>query len=395
MELKPAVNEQIYFSKKVYLDSKDYLLPIADKYDFSLGVLLAQDAIELLLGAIVLQYDLPIKEKASLHDYYEKIEAHLKTKIPYRQEIEKLNRARVDIKHHGIYKRFEDYKNELSYLPYFFEKLTEKAFNLKFDEISLASMIANDKIKAKILEAERVLRTGNFKECAEKIAWARHEMIGHRFIAGGPLHEAFGSVPKDKTKVVYENLSDTANSMVLLQFGIDTAKFRYYSSLLPEMYYSWNKKKFELNWYTGYSHEKNWTEQLLQKTLDYFIELAVKVSQKSMYEGLRTDSECFAYSVSPKADRLDFYAYSSVRSPVSDLFSPQVVHTLHKGQVLKTRHLSPTRDKDDEYIVVSDEFYNGVAKFFGADAIILQTDYKMSRTEFLSGLTEKKKVSKR
>jgi hypothetical protein len=40
MELKPAVNEQLYFSKKIYLDSKDYLLPIADKYDFSLGLLL-------------------------------------------------------------------------------------------------------------------------------------------------------------------------------------------------------------------------------------------------------------------------------------------------------------------------------------------------------------------
>lgn len=391
MVLKPEVNEQIYFSKKVYLDSKGYLLPIADKYDFSLGVLLAQDAIELLLGAIALQYDLPIKEKASLHDYYEKIEAHLKTKIPYRKEIEKLNRARVDIKHHGIYKRFEDYEGELAYLPYFFDELTEKAFNLRFAEISLASMIQNSKIKEKILEAERALRAGNFKECVEKIAWARHDMIGHRFIAGGPLHEAFGVVPKDKTAVVYENLSDTANSMVLLQFGIDTAKFRYYSSLLPEVFYSWNKKKYELNWYSGYSHEKNWAWQLLQKTLDYFIELAVKVSQKSIYESLKSDSDCFEYTIRPKGDRLDFYEYSSVRSPVSDLFTPQVVYTLSKGQVLKSRRLSPTRDKYDEYLVVSDVFDNGAAKFFGADADILQIEYKMSRSEFLSGLTGKKK----
>ena len=388
MELKPAVNEQIYFSKKIYLDSKDYLLPIADKYDFSLGLLLAQDAIELLLGAIVLQFDLQIKEKAALHDYYEKIESHLDDKIPYRKEMEILNRARVDIKHHGIYKRFEDYKHELSYLPYFFDELTEKAFNLKFVDVSLASMIGNEKIKVKILDAERTLRAGKYRECAEKIAWARHDIIGYRFIAGGPLHEAFGLSPKDKTKVVYENLSDTANSMLLLQFGIDSAKFKYYSSLLPEVFYSWNKKKYELNWYSGYSHEKNWTEQLLQNTLDYFIELAVKVSQKSVYKGLIGDSEYFEYSIKPKGERLDFYEYSSVRSPVEHLFTPQIVYTLQKDQVLKSRRISPTREKYDEYIVVSDIFDNGAAKFFGADAEISRTEYKMGRTEFLSGLTD-------
>ena len=372
MKLKPAVIEEIYFSKRIYIDAQNYLLPTADKYDFSFGLLLIQDAIELLLGAVVLQCGLSLKPNAGINDYFNKIESELNVKVLYKKEIEKINRARVDIKHHGILKKFDDYKNEVAFLPYFFEELSFKAFGLNFNQISLADVIESAKIKEKILDAENALTEKRYKDCVEKLAWARHEIIGNRFIAAGPVYDAFGITTKSKNDVTFENYLDTSASVIILQYGIDSAKFGYYSSILPEVYYSHQNKKFELNWYTTYCHENNWSEILLRKALDYFIEIAVKIPWNSIYSDLKIDSHCYKVIIKPKGDVLNFYSYSLLRNIVNELFSGQVIHTISKGQELVVDRINISREKQGEYIVISDVFKTHVASFLATDAEIVR-----------------------
>jgi len=373
MKFKPGVLEEIYFTKKLYSESQRFLTPNADKYDFSFGMILAQDAIELMLGAISLQLEIQIERNSSLDKCFEKIQTELGKKIPYRKEIEKINKARVDIKHHGILKRFDDYKNEISFLPYFFDSASQLAFGVNLSEVSLADMVENVKIKQLIVAAEKALNNGKYRECVENMAWARNEMIGHKFIAGGALYKSFGLRAEDK-EVVFENYSDTKAAVILLQHGVDFEKFAYYSAILPDVYYSYKSKQYELCWYSEYANEKNWDEKILRAALNYFIGVAAKPAGMDAYVDFRFSSDYYEYHIKPKASSLNFYSFTSVKTVADKLFPAKVVYTLQEGEVFKTNLVFPSKEMHGEIIVSGSMFSNGFARLFEADAEITKVE---------------------
>lgn len=327
-----------------------------------------------------MQLEIHIVKNASLDNYFENIDKELSAKIPYRKEIAIINKARVDIKHHGILKTFDNYRNEISFLPYFFDEASRLAFGINISEISLVDMVENAKVKHLMVLAERALNDGKYRECVESMAWARNEMIGHRFIAGGALYTSLGAKSEEQ-EVVFENHYDTRAAITLLQHGIDFKNFAYYSAILPEVFYSYKSKKYELNWYSEYANEKNWDEKILRTALNYFIGVAAKPVGKDSFADFEFTSNHYEYHVKPKKDSLNFYAFTSVRTVADKLFAPQVVHTLGAGEVFVTNQIFPSKERDGEFIAGGARFPNGFARFFETDAEITKVDQRREQGE--------------
>jgi hypothetical protein len=146
------------------------------------SILTFQDAVELFLELVAEELDISKKLKdLKFYQYWDSINPALKEKgkndLTQRIQMEKLNDARVALKHHGTPPSKSTIEAARVNVTDFFEENTSTVFCMKFSEISLVDFIQCDSAKKSLIEAKNFISDNDIDDALDKVAVAFEELV--------------------------------------------------------------------------------------------------------------------------------------------------------------------------------------------------------------------------
>jgi len=116
------------------------------------SILSFHDAIELFLNLVCVDKDITIPK--NFMEYWTEIDKHISPdKLSHKTTMQKLNRARVSFKHHGIVPSKTDIESFKVMTLSFLNENYAKFFNIEFNDVSLIELIQNDKSRKHLKDA--------------------------------------------------------------------------------------------------------------------------------------------------------------------------------------------------------------------------------------------------
>lgn len=223
----------------------------------SSGLLFYHDATELLLDIVSTHLNLTTKSCAFM-EYWKLIKPpHIASPgLPQEKEFDKLNRARVALKHHGLHPSRSELGDFKGVVQRFFETTIKIVFDETLDSISLTEFISDNDVRELVTNATTALHGGDSYGATVKAAEAfdllckgalgriggrgRHDALLLPQIGNPPhiyrrengpadsnAHEFFSSVKK-----ALEALQD---SVKVLSLGLDFQNYARFFALTPEV----------------------------------------------------------------------------------------------------------------------------------------------------------------
>jgi len=154
-------------------------------------------AVEMVLKSIAVKKNILTSSRRDLD--FKKLWSKITEKgidLPLRMRMFDLHDLRNLIQHAGTVPSLEDVTNFKGYVESFLEQVVKNEFSVAFDELSLACLIHNPKLKKLLQEAESLFKEGKYKECIsmcdEALIRATFE-IGDIFSKAGMLTGYFGA----------------------------------------------------------------------------------------------------------------------------------------------------------------------------------------------------------
>jgi len=258
-----------------------------DQIAFSKGILLLHDAVESALGAIANKLNVKITTNFYLLQYIDSIDENnlSNERLPNRENMKTLNTLRNNIKHGGI---FPDPKSN-RYLSIrvrdLIEYLSEQYLDANLIEISMKSLIRDDKVRERISIAEQNIENEEYEKSLINPAYATYEICEsskfpiHRFSLGGlgsqQTEEGYGDY-----EVAY--LEGVESSIDFLERGVDPRLYRRFKELTPIITIHRKTRKSSHWWDRTYGHSKNWTRSNALFGLDFCIDVALKFQRKGI-----------------------------------------------------------------------------------------------------------------
>jgi hypothetical protein len=224
----------------------------------STSILTFHDAIEFFLQLASEYLDVG-REQPSFMEYWDILASKLPEGMPTQKEsIRKLNRARVELKHHGILPSKLDIETFRASAKNFFEENTPPIFNINFSEISLIYLVLCEETKKSLKESEQLLQENKIEESLDKVALAFTQLIddyesrkiGHfgrsPFFFGESLTflSSF-NMGIDKSQVgeladfidkIKESVEAIQNAIKILSLGVDYRRYVKFRLLTPHIY---------------------------------------------------------------------------------------------------------------------------------------------------------------
>jgi hypothetical protein len=145
----------------------------------SAGLLMLHDAVELFLQLAVEHLDAPGKIH-ELKEYWGALGAKLPAGQVLSQQaaMQRLNKARVALKHHGTHPSKLDLAAFRATAQAFFAENCPLVFRLEFDDISMVDFVEPQAARDLVIEAQASCKGGKFDEAATALAKGFDVMIG-------------------------------------------------------------------------------------------------------------------------------------------------------------------------------------------------------------------------
>jgi len=164
--LSESVINKIQMAKLFYELASDCYRIIENIERVGAGIILLQDSVELFLIAICEHVNVENRENLKFHEYFKEIKKKVPGKIiPFKDDMLKLNKQRVSVKHYGIRPYIDDCKTFRKNVYLFFKETSKSHLNIDFDSISLANLLSEKKLKTIMKQAEVDLKELNYREC--------------------------------------------------------------------------------------------------------------------------------------------------------------------------------------------------------------------------------------
>jgi hypothetical protein len=143
-----------------------------------IAILNFHDAVELFL-ALAAEHLNVGKEDQKFVTYWDVINPALPNKdFEQRASMTRLNKARVGWKHYGIPIPTVEIENFRTNVADFFRENTPKVFGINFfEEISMASLVQDEAVRERLLQAKQLSSTGEIKAALTEIAIAFLELF--------------------------------------------------------------------------------------------------------------------------------------------------------------------------------------------------------------------------
>ena len=224
----------------------------------SLGINFIQDALESLMSVVVDHRQLSISKKTQaefmgLFDAVEKsVDAHAPgTLSGFRRQLNSLNQARVDAKHHGNTHTRSVILRHLEVAEQFANILTTSVFGLAIDEVSLIAFVGSDVARSHLSRAlERYeggdIRGGmaylrhSFEEVVRDFKERKRKSSTASMYRTSPSPRPSAMSARREGKEVQrlaewvENMDDWVRILIL---GIDVRGYAYFRSHTPDIHY--------------------------------------------------------------------------------------------------------------------------------------------------------------
>ena len=303
VNIHPSVLNRLVAARHLIDGSGQELSVLSDPLAVAQKILIAHDAAELVILALISQLGLTAKER----DFMDQVKAVLReafnnepAEIGIKSRLfEHLNRLRVDFKHHGLLpdsrSSYHLYSDVLGVVDTLCDRLLERPLS----SIDHTAAIQLDETSSQFVSARLLINKGEYKAALEAIA------VG--------LSVAFWNL--EVSAVVGEPSSETA--LLLSGRGIDPASFLTMQKLLPIAQWpnsepGWTLRK------TG--HEGNWTKENAEFCLRTAISTVVRLQSTPFL---------------PRP--IDFYdQFEDVVEIVADHPVVHLVHGQHLGGLAQT-----------------------------------------------------------
>lgn len=180
----------------------------------SSALLSMHDAIEMFLDTAAEAKQIPFSNKTNLHEYWPLFaRATPPISLPAERAIERLNRARVSLKHHGLLPTDEQLRDFLNITTTFLNDTCTLCFGIPLHAVSLVQIVKNDNVR-------------NFLEAAGQA------------IAGHRLPDAGANVAKAFTiafGTIDVSLRGKGLRIGLPVLGVDFHHYERFKSLTPDV----------------------------------------------------------------------------------------------------------------------------------------------------------------
>jgi len=259
----------------------------------SQSILQFHDAIELFNQLAIEFKDIRSidKSKINFDDYWKHLE------LTQRESMKRFNKARVGLKHYGIYPSRMDVESFRNCITNFFIENTERIFSLDFDKISLIDLVSSEKAKFLLSGAERLLSEEKIEESLVETKFAFHELmrncedipiIDQRFMRSYNHYDWRRSGLKDAHKIdsyfrelnnSIKSLHDTIRNIIL---GINYKKYLKFNLLTPHITYALDGTP---HYYGGWWEPRDFpTIDEVKFCIDFVIEVAVVLQGSEFYK---------------------------------------------------------------------------------------------------------------
>lgn len=274
-----ALIKQLY---KIGVDQSKQFEPLS-----ALSILSFHDSIEMFLKLLAEHKNIT-SDKFSFLEYWEKIPT-----LTLKESMRNLNARRVNIKHKGLLPSKADVEISRINTMDFFEQNVESHFEIKFEDISLASLIAYENVKVMVIESQHAFENKDYELCIEKISIAFHELLYSYektksgnfryspFFFGKDFHfdSSFFMGVKDRDMAkfidnVRESITSIQDAIKITSLGIDYRKFVKFKLLTPSVH-----KMVGGNHIAQLFREKKWTSNNCQYCIDFVIDCALKLQE--------------------------------------------------------------------------------------------------------------------
>ena len=217
----------------------------------TMSLLSFHDAAELFLH-LAAEHLNAAKNTKEFMDYWDKINQKIQPdQITQKESMGRLNKARVQLKHHGTSPSKLDMEAFRATVTNFFQENTPKVFGMDFDSVSLIDLVAYDGAKSKLRSAQDLMQSGDTNGAIQDIA-ASFGLLIHEYEQ--QTRSKFGRSPfsfgpkltfetsffmgvegkmKDFVDKVNKSISSMQTAIKIISFGFDYRKFSKFQSLTP------------------------------------------------------------------------------------------------------------------------------------------------------------------
>jgi hypothetical protein len=222
-------------------------------------VLTFHDSVELFLNLICETYD--IKFPDNFMQYWDVINKKTDPKeLTYKAPMEKLNKARVGFKHHGIIPSKTDVESFKVVTQNFFEDNFINYFNIEFGKVSLTELVAYKRAKENLEQSEAAFEKGSVEECITSLTKSYACLINDYesnkkdltykspFKFGDTIKKPHQLSTKLEPEIrkYFESIVNSINkiqeTLWLVTLGIDYKQYIKFSTFLPKFVETWNNE---------------------------------------------------------------------------------------------------------------------------------------------------------
>jgi hypothetical protein len=274
------------------------------------GINLLHDSTEVYLLAIADHVNAEIKAKTRFEQYIDLVNEQIRPKeLPYRSKLLRLNKLRVDSKHHGQFPDENECKEIIISIRRFFDDTASNILSVNFATISLIDHLNESETKELLSSAQAEFSREKYKNCLTTCRKAIFVEIEKRYDISAFQDPEFESknfflatvcpapsYAKSK-KYIDENVTDPTDFIVLdhdaidrdlMKSGISTTAFWNVWRLTPEVYRAKDGKewavKYDLHKLDG--DLKELAEYVLPTTIEIVLALdrARKANKLARYD---------------------------------------------------------------------------------------------------------------
>ncbi len=325
------VLRRISLARHLYGLAISYLKSSNDLYLFS-TVNLMQDAVEAFLLAVADHVDAQLSEKTSFDKYFVEINKKIEpNELPFKTKLLRLNRIRVDSKHHGLQPAKDECERLSIATREFFDEVCNTIFNVNFSTVSTIDLLEDGEVKSTLLEAKNLLESGDHINCSitcRKVLYLEFESkydIG-MFKNGAKPRGLFGPHSRApfyarNEHYIFEKVTEPTELIVidyndldheLLKNGVDNTSYWNVWRLTPEVY-----RNEDGIWIIKNDYDKL-EPDVLKDEIEYIFNTTVDIifSLHSKRAASRTSS-CRNYYLKLKNDEVPIYSKADMSSKIT------------------------------------------------------------------------------
>ena len=260
----------------------------------SISILMLHDSVELFLHLSTEVLNSNRKTNIGFLEYWEVINRNLTgQQLSQKNQMNRLNKARVNLKHHGILLNKSDIESFRINVTDFYNDNFPLIFGIDFGEISIIDLIDNLDVRDILKNAIILFQQKNFDRSYEHLSLAFRILIldfesdfkPHRYELFG-IEYFSPSCDLEEIRPDLEELSsriDNINSiMKYLIYGIDVKNYIKFSLLTPDVYFKrGNYKNYEIYAPLPVSgkNKKNISQNQFDFCIDFIIDSALKLQE--------------------------------------------------------------------------------------------------------------------